>query len=1080
MQEKKLWSQIALEESDEEITNQQNPIEPPQLLKTQSEAPHRNNYSNRKKQSKTKKPNQKRDLIGQIEQLLMSFTTDELQIRVKTFDYVDFNELAKFFENEFVDVRAIIRQQQQNSSLELIASPQAAIEILRNCGIKPRILGYNLSLQFPQEIDEPIHPSLRFKKSYSQPEPPKQQPVIKFQRGTQVETPIIQPVENSKSQGQQQDEEEVGQIELVKTQSEIIKPNIQQDQPKNQEKKYNNYRDRDRERRNFERNFNKPGYHNNKYQQNQRIQYVEKNQPNDQNDEDVCETPIQPNRDEEHQKYGLETPKKEKNQDISPLQPQEVQNQSGEEDENNPAENILEEQKQKKKKKKNKKKNIMLFNLLFLQTATCLFENNMLVKRISRLVDFQKVLESESVSMVYFYQESNCERCVQAGGLIDKIAEDQEDIIKVYAADCDELRKDDNTETQLPYCQHSMQDQLPQISFFEPPVSKVNPYTGRPMIAQEHRFQGEASPQSLGQFGQKFIPNFVFSIKSFEEYEKFEQSDPQHNKVILFTQKKQTPALLKALAQQFNQRLKFGEVQESKETKQIIDDFEIKEFPQLYVLEKTPEGGYSREVYEQDLVIRPMKKYLKGFAIREKIPFESEPQPQKERRRRKEKEPQQEEEKKQPEQILPFILTQDVLNKQLLRNDKPALVHVFKDAFHPAWEEAIKKYKSLFDYYVLNATSYEGLAKEIGIKTIPSIKFYQVGNAGKKKATRIQFDQSTNLEEINKDLQELIDDRSIAISEHTLQQTLSQTIHDNKNAVFLFYNTPGVGLTYRVLSQLEEYSDKFKFFSFRDAPEQILKQFQITSFPSIQLIFREVKNKQELEEDVKPEQVKSAYFTGKMNLDEIKVFLDAFDSDKKKSTKKLIEISNQEQLTEYCEKKQQVCFIALLNGEHKKQKYDDLLSRWESQLEIFDRIKNQHGTKAASFVYLDSTCHDELLVQFDISEDSLPNFVVYNSARKQYSKLIGRFEYDYINRFIETYSKGKASSNSIAHVDIHEKDCEEYQRKKQEQSSGLSDFDNEILKEILEEERIKKEQIDKDLKKDKKNKKKGKKSKDEL
>lgn len=59
-----------------------------------------------------------------------------------------------------------------------------------------------------------------------------------------------------------------------------------------------------------------------------------------------------------------------------------------------------------------------------------------------------------------------------------------------------------------------------------------------------------------------------------------------------------------------------------------------------------------------------------------------------------------------------------------MRNDKPALVHAFKDTFHPAWDEAIKKYKSLFDYYVLNATSYEGLAKEIGIKTLPSIKFY--------------------------------------------------------------------------------------------------------------------------------------------------------------------------------------------------------------------------------------------------------------------------------------------------------------------------------------------------------------------
>ena len=39
----------------------------------------------------------------------MSFTTEELQIRVKTFDFVNYNELANFFENEFVDVRAIIR-----------------------------------------------------------------------------------------------------------------------------------------------------------------------------------------------------------------------------------------------------------------------------------------------------------------------------------------------------------------------------------------------------------------------------------------------------------------------------------------------------------------------------------------------------------------------------------------------------------------------------------------------------------------------------------------------------------------------------------------------------------------------------------------------------------------------------------------------------------------------------------------------------------------------------------------------------------------------------------------------------------
>lgn len=47
-------------------------------------------------------------------------------------------------------------------------------------------------------------------------------------------------------------------------------------------------------------------------------------------------------------------------------------------------------------------------------------------------------------------------------------------------------------------------------------------------------------------------------------------------------------------------------------------------------------------------------------------------------------------------------LTVEVLEGELLKNEKPALVHIYKEgAEHKLWEEIKKKYRSLFDYYSL-------------------------------------------------------------------------------------------------------------------------------------------------------------------------------------------------------------------------------------------------------------------------------------------------------------------------------------------------------------------------------------------
>lgn len=135
-------------------------------------------------------------------------------------------------------------------------------------------------------------------------------------------------------------------------------------------------------------------------------------------------------------------------------------------------------------------------------------------------------------------------------------------------------------------------------------------------------------------------------------------------------------------------------------------------------------------------------------------------------------------------------------------------------------------------------------------------------------------------------------------------------------------------------------------------------------------------------------------------------------------------MTNQEAFEEHCSKRQKLCYLALLNGEHRKVQHNELLTKWEHQLEVLDRIKNVHGAKQASFVYVDASCHDELLLKFDISDDTLPNLIAYNSERNQYvldainrfSKLIGIFDYESINRFVDKNTRGQ--TNQIAVKDI--------------------------------------------------------------
>lgn len=86
----------------------------------------------------------------------------------------------------------------------------------------------------------------------------------------------------------------------------------------------------------------------------------------------------------------------------------------------------------------------MLFILasVFASLAAALFENHPQIRPLANFEQFNELLfQSDFVFVTYFYAD-DCENCIRAAGLIEKIAEDNEGLFKFYYVDCPSMWKD--------------------------------------------------------------------------------------------------------------------------------------------------------------------------------------------------------------------------------------------------------------------------------------------------------------------------------------------------------------------------------------------------------------------------------------------------------------------------------------------------------------------------------------------------------------------------------------------------------------------------------------------------------------
>lgn len=125
----------------------------------------------------------------------------------------------------------------------------------------------------------------------------------------------------------------------------------------------------------------------------------------------------------------------------------------------------------------------------------------------------------------------------------------------------------------------------------------------------EEVYRGVKKWENIFKFGASKMQSFVRVINS-NNYGDFINENPTQHKVVLFTQRKSTPPLFKALSKHFKDKLSFGEIRQSE--KELAQRFQITAFPSVLVI--SDGENYKGVRYEGALTRDALEKFLNQYA----------------------------------------------------------------------------------------------------------------------------------------------------------------------------------------------------------------------------------------------------------------------------------------------------------------------------------------------------------------------------------------------------------------------------------------------------------------------------------
>lgn len=446
--------------------------------------------------------------------------------------------------------------------------------------------------------------------------------------------------------------------------------------------------------------------------------------------------------------------------------------------------------------------------------------------KISSKKELEKILDETDLTYLGYYYKEDSEDSEKGAFPLKNISEKLEYLAGIILIDCS-LNPEDFENCKLG--NQEKEDRFPVISIFVPPELKFNPYTKKMNRHYERLYDRKEYSENLAySFLTSNILNKGSKLDSDNIQNFLENSD--YNKLILFTDKKQTPLIFRGLSNYFYNQLLFGEIE--KEQTALIKKFGITKFPTLMIY-KTQEDALNTldepelEFYKGKVNAKEIVEFLTEFALPSKKYLNK-------------------------EGILKtnFKNIKTIDEDFLKKNKEKRIILLMESEENKKISDSLNKIymetHGFFSFFkILCDESNKNICRKINKKfEFPGLFLL---NKDSEKMENLQkfFASAENLPLESKDLQEELSRTFTGemniINPTNYQMSMAGAIAQKKVPI-LYFSKSEIPLPMNLISSDKKFSESVSFFYFQNPSQEIMKNFNIESLPELTIILDDPSN----------------------------------------------------------------------------------------------------------------------------------------------------------------------------------------------------------------------------------------------
>ena len=416
--------------------------------------------------------------------------------------------------------------------------------------------------------------------------------------------------------------------------------------------------------------------------------------------------------------------------------------------------------------------------------------------------------------------------------------------------------------------------------------------------------------------------------------------------------------------------------------------------------------------------------------------------------------------------------------------------------------EGVKKFNYESHGFVyfgwVNCENKEECRSEYKVNHFPSLQFFkgryatgfnasETNTVDKKISGYLELnpnDYSDILREINN----LFELNAKEATEMTFNQLLSESFTMKKIPLLYFFKTD-VNLGFKLFTHYKKVRQLFYPIIFMNPPANIMNSFSFGGSEYPKIAFAILPNMEQMSGNNKEngQQVQLLGIRQKPTFINLKssteqTFRLQYNSDSEENSNEedntaskakaqeveIDFIQTTYDLVKVCNKKK-LCLIGFFDQNYGNER------KFNESFEIFSNLTKQIKNRQISYGYVNATCQAEFTSKFGVNIESLPSLIIYSYNKDVFVNLVGRFNLEDLLDFVSKTIKGQMNFQRIQrdNAKLEPLNCTSLQP-----PQSVDEGDDELMKELLEEERKKREEFDKmrgidnEVKKKKKKKKK--------